>query len=422
MAKVRNLSDIQQEIAFTEFDFYQQYVETFKTSELGRIQSLLPLREMAISFGLIEEKPKNIRAKRGRKSFFTPESKVALAFLKMYTGLSAPKLMEALNGNIYYQIFCGIRISPKNQLTNYKLIDNILLELSKKLKVQEQQKVLADAWKPYMKNLDTVYTDASCYESLMRFPTDVKLLWECVERAYKMMCSISSQLGEHRLRTKYNDMEKANLAYRKQRKHTHKQTRKMIMRLLALLCKMLGEIRRQMRVHSCEGLLSDKQLNMLGIITRVYRQQKNNFKSGDSRESIPNRIVSLDKPHIRPIVRGKETKTVEFGAKSNNLLIDGISFIEKLSFNAFNEGTRLKHCVSLSNKLTGVPVKKIGGDQGYSGNDNRTFCKENGIETSFTQKGRTGKDEVKNATKRELAKVRATEMEGKHSTTSNPLY
>ena len=218
------------------------------------------------------------------------------------------------------------------------------------------------------------------------------------------------------MRTKYNDIEKANLAYRKQRKHTHKQTRKMIMRLLALLCKMLGEIRRQMRIHSCEGLLSDKQLNMLEVITRVYRQQENHFKSGDSRESIPNRIVSLDKPHIRPIVRGKETKTVEFGAKSNNILIDGISFIEKLSFNAFNEGTRLKHCVSLSNKLTGVPVKKIGGDQGYSGNDNRTFCKENGIETSFTQKGRTGKNEVKNAAKGELARVRATEMEGSFGT------
>ena len=28
MAKVRNLSDIQQEIAFTEFDFYQRYEET----------------------------------------------------------------------------------------------------------------------------------------------------------------------------------------------------------------------------------------------------------------------------------------------------------------------------------------------------------------------------------------------------------
>ena len=190
----------------------------------------------------------------------------------------------------------------------------------------------------------------------------------------------------------------------------------MIMRLLALLGKILGEIRRQMRVHPDEELLNDKQLDMLETITRVYRQQKNHFKSGDSRESIPNRIVSVSKPYIRPIVRGKETKTVEFGAKCNNILIDGISFIEKLSFNAFNEGTRLKHCVSLSEKLTGVPVKKIGGDQGYSGNDNRTFCKENGIETSFTQKGRTGKNDVKNATKRELARVRATAMEGSFGT------
>ena len=335
MAKIRNLFDFQQQIAFTEFDFYQLYAETFKFSELGRIRSLLPLQEMAKSFGLIESKSKRLRGKRGRKAFFTAEGKVALVFLKMYTGLSAPKLLEALNGNIHYQIFCGIRVSPKKQLTNYKLIDSILLELSKKLKIQEQQKVLADAWKPYMKNLDTVYTDASCYESLMRFPTDVKLLWECVERAYTMMCGISSRLGEHRMRTKYNDISKTNLIYRKQRKHSHKQTRRMIMRLLGLLGKILGEIRRQLRAHPNEKLLSDRQLDILDTITKVYRQQKNHFKSGDSRESIPNRIVSVSKPYVRPIVRGKETKSVEFGAKCNNILIDGISFIEKLSFNAF---------------------------------------------------------------------------------------
>ena len=416
MAKIQNLSDIQQEIAFTEFDFYKVYEDTFKSSELGRIKSLLPLRKMAVKLGLIEEERKSYRRKRGRKSFFTPEGKVALAFLKMYTGLSAPKLMESLNGNIHYQIFCCIRISPKNQLKNYKLIDSILLDMSKRLRVQELQKVLAEAWIPYMKDLDTVYTDASCYESHMRFPTDVKLLWECVERAYEMMCGISSSLGEHRMRTKYNDIAKANLSYRKQRKHTHKQTRKMISRQLALLGKLLGEIRRQVRVHADISLLTDKQKDMFEVITKVYRQQKNHYNSGDARESIPDRIVSVSKPYIRPIVRGKETKSVEFGAKCNNILIDGISFIEKLSFNAFNEGTRLKHCVSLAQKLTGVEVKKIGGDQGYSGNDNRTFCKDNGIETSFTQKGRTSKNETKNAIKRELARVRATTMEGSFGT------
>ena len=114
-----------------------------------------------------------------------------------------------------------------------------------------------------------------------------------------------------------------NLACRKQRKHTHKQTRKMIMRLLALLGKKLDEIRRQIRVHPDEELLNNEQLDMFETITRVHRQQKSHFKSGDSRESIPNRIINLPKDYIRPIVRGKETKTVEFGAKCNNILIDG---------------------------------------------------------------------------------------------------
>ncbi len=416
MAKLRNLSELQQSIAFTEYDFYQHYEETFKKSELGRIKSLLPLREMAVKFGLIEENPTSLRVKRGRKSYFSPEGKVALMFLKMYTQLSAPKLMEALNGNIHYQIFCGVRISPANPLTNYKLIDDIQLELSTKLKIQEQQVILAEAWKPYMKDLDTVYTDASCYESLMRYPTDAKLLWECVERTYKMMCGISRSLDEHRMRTKYNDVAKANMAYVKQRKHSKQQTRKIIRRLLSLEGKMLGEIRRQMRVHEDKKLLSDRDMKQLETMTKIYRQQKNHFLSGDSRESIPDRIVNISKPYVRPIVRGKEVKSVEFGAKCNNIQIDGISFIEKLSFNAFNEGTRLKHCVSLSKKLFGVDVKKIGGDQGYSGNDNRTFCKDNGIETSFVQKGRSGKNEVKTATKKELARVRATAMEGSFGT------
>ena len=64
-----------------------------------------------------------------------------------------------------------------------------------------------------------------------------------------------------------------------------------------------------MRVHPDEELLNDKQLDMLDTITKIYRQQKNHFKSGDSRESIPNRIVSVSKPYIRPIVRDKENKT-----------------------------------------------------------------------------------------------------------------
>ena len=130
------------------------------------MKRLLPLHEMAVNFGLVSN---HLVRKRGRKSFFSPEGKVALMFLKMYTQLSAPKLLEQLNGNVHYQIFCDVYVNPLCPLTNYKLIDDIISELSDKLKIQQQQNILADAWKPYMKELDTFYTDATCYESEMRY-------------------------------------------------------------------------------------------------------------------------------------------------------------------------------------------------------------------------------------------------------------
>lgn len=109
-----------------------------------------------------------MRAKKGRKTYFTPEGKVALMFLKMYTGLSSPKLMEHLNGNIHYQLFCDVRIDPMHPLTNYKLLDGVFSELARGLKIQQQQEILARAWKPYMKDLDTMvygcdlHTRAEC--------------------------------------------------------------------------------------------------------------------------------------------------------------------------------------------------------------------------------------------------------------------
>ena len=300
---------------------------------MGRIKKLLPLHEMAENFGLVR---KSMRPRLGRKSFFTPEGKVALMFLKMYTGLGCPKL-----------------------------------------------------------------------------------LWEGAEKSYATMCELSSRLGIHRPRTKFLDVQKAKLTYRKQRKHSRSQTRKITRRLLDLLGKILKEIREIERSNeNAENLLTVREKSDLEIITRMYRQQKNHFRNNDSRESIPNRIVSLSKPHLRPIVRGKEEKSVEFGAKVNNILVDGISFIEKLSFNAFNEGTRLIHCLKMHKRLFGVEAKKVGGDTGYAGTENRDYCKANVIQTSFVKRGRPfgEKKKEKDLVRKELARERATAMEGSFGT------
>ena len=77
MSKVRKVAEITANIPFTEFNFYDLYMLTFEKSELGSIKKLLPLREMAENSGLTS---KSMRTKRGRKSYFTPEGKVALMF------------------------------------------------------------------------------------------------------------------------------------------------------------------------------------------------------------------------------------------------------------------------------------------------------------------------------------------------------
>ena len=161
-------------------------------------------------------------------------------------------------------------------------------------------------------------------------------------------------------------------------------------------------------------------------ISTTFGLMNGNYKTNQYYEEIFQYCVAycfmrkhtLRKPYVRPIVRGKEVNSVEFGAKVNNILVDGISFIEKLSFNAFNEGTRLIYCLKMHKRLFGVEAKKVGGDTGYAGPDNRDYCKENGIQTSFVKRGQPFSEDKmgKDLVRQELARVRATAMEGSFGT------
>lgn len=145
MSRVQSFAEITPDLPFTEYDFYDLYRTTFENTELGRMKKVLPLHERASNFGLSHE---SLQPKRGRKSYFTPEGKVALMSLKMYTGLSFPKLMEQLNANVHFQIFCDIITAPTHPLTNDKVLDDIVAELSTKLRIQRQQDLPTEVGKP----------------------------------------------------------------------------------------------------------------------------------------------------------------------------------------------------------------------------------------------------------------------------------
>ena len=404
--KLKKIGDIQPTLPFTEYDFLKKYRESFAVSELGRIRALLPLKEMADE--LASHFPK--KHSRGNTPMFTPDGEIALMFLKPYTGLSDDGLIEMLNGSIHMQMFCGVLIDPSRPIKDGKIVSAIRNRLAPRLDIVRQQSVLYKKWDSMLKDKDLCMSDATCYESHLRYPTDIKLMWECCEWLHKLLQKTCREQGERLPRSKYNEVAKARLAYAKQRKPKKSATRRMQRRLLKLLGKLIGQRNCLCRLYAPVIHLSAEQDKRIMAIKEVHRQQTDHF----NKKEVKHRIVSIDRPYIRPIVRGKENKRVEFGAKVNNIQVDGISFIEHHSFEAFNEGTRLKQCVEYQESLTGVNVTRIGMDTIYANNENRKYCTERGITTNFVRKGPKPKDEQADIStaRRIIGNLRATVMEG----------
>jgi hypothetical protein len=406
MRKVRRIYGTTQEISFIspekEFSLYWQ---SFQLSELGRVYQAIPWYELAKSL--------NIREKRkGPDRIFSPQGMLALMFLKSYVDCSDRKLISYLNGNIDFQMFCGIFLGPE-RISNFKIVSDIRCDLSRRLDIKALQEVLATYWKPYLKETNIMLEDATCYETSMRYPTNVKLLWESTEWSYYQLKLICKYLKIRMPRNKYEEQWDKYNNYSHKRKRTHKETAKRTRSLLYLLEKILRLLNEIENRYQEQLELSKAYYQKIKIIRKVLKQQQEIFETG---KSVPDRIVSISKSYIRPIVRGKEVKAVEFGAKVNMIQFDGINFIEHLSFNAFNEGTRLVKSIRYGRSLFGK-ITHISADDIYATNANRKYSTAAHIVTNFKRKGRAGKhEEHRQIISRELRKERTIRMEGSFGT------
>jgi hypothetical protein len=406
MRKVRRIYGTTQEISFISPEKeFSLYWKSFEVSELGRVYQAIPWYELAKSL--------NIREKRkGPDRIFSPQGMLALMFLKSYVGCSDRKLINYLNGNIDFQMFCGIFLGPE-RINNFKIVSDIRCHLSRCLDIKMLQEVLATYWKPYLKETNIMLEDATCYETSMRYPTNVKLLWESTEWSYRQLKLICKYLKIRMPRNKYEEQWNKYNNYSHKRKRTHKETAMRTRSLLYLLGKILRLLNEIENRYKEQMDLSKEYYQKIKIIRKVLKQQQEIFETG---KSVPDRIVSISKSYIRPIVRGKEVKAVEFGAKVNMIQFDGINFIEHLSFNAFNEGTRLVKSIRYGRSLFGK-ITHISADDIYATNANRKYSTAAHIVTNFKRKGRAGKhEEHRQIISRELRKERTIRMEGSFGT------
>ncbi|BAZ40358.1 transposase [Calothrix sp. NIES-4101] len=202
------------------------------------------------------------------------------------------------------------------------------------------------------------------------------------------------------------------LAVAKKRRVSHKERRAAIKKQLQYIKRNLSYIEQIIISGVNLESLSKRQYKMLLVVTEVYNQQLYLYEN--KKQSIDDRIVNLSQPHIRPIVRGKAGKPVEFGAKLSVSYFDGYVFLDHISWDNFNESGDLKAQVEAYRNSTGYYPESVHVDKIYRTRENRAWCKERGIRISGIPLGRPPKNVSKEQKKQALQDERIrNSIEGK---------
>ena len=323
-------------------------------------------------------------------------------------GYSDRELVEQLSENPYYQYFIGLPgFDPKPPFAPSLLVE-FRKRLTEEILGEINEMIIAynhpddhtpgdssggskDQKEPGPEdtgNQGTLILDATCAPQYIAFPQDINLLNEARENLETIIDTICYEYNEPKPRTYRKNARADYLALAKRRKRTGKLIRKALKKQLQYVRRDLKYIDRFLE----EGKeLSARQAERLTVIRKVYGQQQ--YMYDNVTHSVPDRIVSISQPYIRPIVRGKAKTPTEFGAKLDLSLDDnGMTRIEKQSFDAYNESDVLIGAAESYHQRTGSYPQRILADKIYRNRRNLAFCKEHGIRLSGPALGRPRKE------------------------------
>lgn len=240
-------------------------------------------------------------------------------------------------------------------------------------------------------NKGQLLVDATCTPGDIPFPTDLGLLNEAREKSEEIIDRLHEPfIGERRKpRTYRQQARKQFVGLIKQRKPKQRKIRKAIRKQLGYVRRNLSTIDKMISQESSLELLDKRLYKLLLVIREVYNQQQYMYTNKTHR--VDDRIVNIYQPHLRPIVRGKAGTRVEFGAKISISLIDGYSFVDRLSWDAYNESEDLIIQIESYRQRYGFYPESVHADKLYRTKANRAYCKSKGIRLSGPGPGRPPK-------------------------------
>ena len=280
----------------------------------------------------------------------------------------------------------------------------------KKLEVKFSSEILAleSLSKNCLPHLNRMIVDATVAPSNITFPRDIclirhgRVLTEKLIHAIwkehnldKMDDETAKTLG-FRDELPYSKTEANNkyLGIAKQRKCSSTNMRIAVKEQLDYLAAALERFNKLLFKLGDKGLRR-ATLERIPVVEKIYAQQK--YMYDNNTHKCTDRIVSVWQEFVRAIYRGKTPNPTEFGQKMHLMVVDGNTYLTRVDWNAFNEGTDLLNSINEYIRLYGCLPEAILADQIYKSVHNVVFCKCLGIRFTGRRLGQSEKDALKQA-------------------------
>ena len=361
---------------------------------------------------------------------------IAALVIKHKLGLDDRGTVDMISENIYLQYFCGLSsfqtekpfhptvfvdIRKRMGAASFDKWNEIIIEKADELKPKKGNAITKnrrdninndspEKQEEKIKNKGALKIDATVANQKIVYPTDAGLLNMSRKESERIIDLLYCQSDYKKKPRTYRKTARTEyLDFSKNRRKSKKQIRKFIRKQLGYLKRNLSHIEKlldniEQKKQKNRFPLSKRDQKIYWVIQHIYEQQQ--YMYDQKTHSVKDRIVNIYQPYVRPIPRGKDKAATEFGAKISASEVDGMSRVEHISWDNFNEATDLELQTEMFKRTYGHYPELLLADRIYLNRNNRKWLKSKGIRIVGKPLGRPKKEKLTAYQKRKLKKER----------------
>ena len=300
-------------------------------------------------------------------------------------------IVEYFHENPYFQYFCGqdtFVVKTNKSIIHHSLLSKRRKRLGKGYVLQFEREVLEVLKQKGLIKGKKLILDATVFPANITYPNDVKLLNTVREYLCQKILDVKNTYDpKGRVRTFRRTARKLYLNFQKTKRKSKALIRKTRNKMIRYVRRNIQQLETVLSHETMLKPWQKEQINAKLTVAKAVLEQQAHMATTRGRQ-VANRIVSFHWPDVRPMVRGKDGKAVEFGPKAHVALVDGYAFLDDAQYEPFHEGIQLENSLKRHDARFEKQPDIILADQLYANRKNRALLEDKGIDHAFKRMGR----------------------------------